>query len=370
MSRKRTKQYLMLLMVIGLVSIAAGGSGTFASFTAETHNGGNTFATGSLYLHDSVSNLSECTSESDSKNSNTAEGAGNACSTLFTVTNSQFAPNAYVDDSGGALAGNNVTTIPVLDWNGGSTGLQFGIADGAEVQISNGTDTDICTVDGAVAQGADSITVLPCDLGAHSYDNTAIVSSNGPFIGHLTLRNAGSIDGKNLKFALDSVANAGGCDQTATGLGGSTSLCDDMDFTITETDASFSGDVDYTTGDITNATGCAYGTAASNGCVADSHVLSDVSTQDPPLFGTGTWTNLNLTSGGGTNNTRQPVGVDGTTNHASGSGPGDQNADPGTNLSNAGGARYFLVEIWPGDLQNADMGASATFDVIWHMEQA
>jgi hypothetical protein len=145
-----------------------------------------------------------------------------------------------------------------------------------------------------------------------------------------------------------------------------------MDFTITETDASFSGDVDYTNGNITNATGCAYGTAASNGCVANSHALSAVSTEDPPTFaGVGSgWTNLNLSSGGGTNNTRQPIGVDSITNHGSGSGPGTQNADPGTGLTNAGGARYFLVEIWPGDLQNSDMGGSASFDVIWHMDQA
>lgn len=365
MSRKRTKQYLMLLMVIGLVSIAAGGSGTFASFTAETHNGGNTFATGSLYLHDSVANVSECTSESDANNSNTAEGSGNACSSLFTVTNSQFAPNGYVD---GPITG-TITSIPVLDWNGGSTGLQFGIADGAEVQLDNGTNTDICTANGAAAQGATSIAVNSCALGLHTYTSTSIISSDGPFIGHLTLRNAGSIDGKDLKFALDSVSNAGGCDQTVAGLNGSTSLCNDMDFTITETNASFSGDVDYTTGDITNAAGCAYGTAASNGCVADSHVLSDVSTQDPPGFG-GSWTSLALKSGGGTNNTRQPVGVDSVTNHATGSGPGTQNADPGTGDTNPGGARYFLVEIWPGDLQNTDMGATATFDVIWHMEQA
>lgn len=375
MSRKRTKQYLMLLMVIGLVSIAAGGSGTFASFTAETHNGGNTFATGSLYLHDSVANLAECKSEEAAANSNTSEtpnGTGHTCDSLFTVTNSQFAPNGYVDIAGanatGALTG-TITTIDVLDWNGGGTGLQFGIANGAELQLDNGSTTDICTVNGAVAQGATTITVNSCALGAHSYGTGSIISSDGPFIAHLTLRNAGSIDGKDLKFALDSVSNTGGCDQTVQGLGGTTTLCSDMDFTITETNASFAGTVDYTTGNITNASGCAYGTAATNGCVANSHTLSNVSTQNPTTF-SGTWTNLTLKNAGGTNNTRQPIGVDSITNHASGSGPGTQNANPGTGLNNPGGARYFLVTIWPGDLKNADMGATATFDVIWHMDQA
>ena len=55
MSKKRFKQYLMLLTVVGLVAVAAGGgSGTFASFTAETTNAGNTFATGTLVLSNTV----------------------------------------------------------------------------------------------------------------------------------------------------------------------------------------------------------------------------------------------------------------------------------------------------------------------------
>lgn len=60
MSKKRVKQYLMLLTVIGLVSIASG-SGTFASFSAETTNAGNQFATGTLALEDGVSDLSGTT---------------------------------------------------------------------------------------------------------------------------------------------------------------------------------------------------------------------------------------------------------------------------------------------------------------------
>jgi predicted ribosomally synthesized peptide with SipW-like signal peptide len=376
MSSKRVKQYLMLLTAIGLIAIASGGgSGTFASFTAEVHNPGNTFATGSLYLHDSVTNLAECKSEEAPANSNTSETpntSGHNCDTLLTVPNSTLAPNGLVDEAGanttGPLTG-TITNIDVTDWNGGTTGLQFGIADGAEVQLDNGTTQDICTVNGAVAQGATTIVVSSCALGAHSYGAGSIVSSHGPFIAHLTLRNAGSIDGSDLKFALDSVSNAGGCDQTVAGLGGSTTLCSHLDFTITEVDNTFSAAVDSTTGDITSGQGCAYGTAASNGCLANSHVMTDVSTQNPTTF-SGSWTSLNLFSTGGTNNTRQPVGVDSTLNHATGSGPGDPNADPGTNDSNPGGARYFLVTIWPGDLTNGDQGATATFDIIWHMDQA
>lgn len=375
MSSKRVKQYLLLLTAIGLIAIASGGSGTFASFSAEVHNPGNTFATGSLYLHDSVTNLAECESEQAPNNSNTSETpntTGHNCDTLFTVPNSTFAPDGTVNIAGthttGALTG-TITTIDVSDWNGGNTGLSFAIANGAEVQLDNGSTTDICTVNGAVAAGATSITVNSCALGAHSYTTGALVEAEGPFIAHLTLRNAGTIDGKDLKFALDSVSNTGGCDQTVNGLNNSTTLCADTNFTITETNSAFAATINATTGNTSGALGCAYGTLASGGCTATSQTLSSISTQNPTTF-SGSWTNLTLASAGGTNNTRQPTGVDSITNHSTGSGPGSTGAAPGTGLTNPGGARYFLVEIWPGSLTNDDMGASATFDVIWHMDQA
>jgi hypothetical protein len=78
MSKKRIKQYLMLLTVIGLVSIASG-SGTFASFSAETTNAGNTLSTGSITLDNVVNAGSDCYSSG---------GAGNvnaACDVIWTV---------------------------------------------------------------------------------------------------------------------------------------------------------------------------------------------------------------------------------------------------------------------------------------------
>src|SRR3954454_3489041 len=87
MSRKRTKQYLMLLMVIGLVSIAAGGGGTFASFSAETTNAGNYFATGTLILNDkgSTNTCTSATGTGTQGNSSNLNTVGTDCDTLFTV---------------------------------------------------------------------------------------------------------------------------------------------------------------------------------------------------------------------------------------------------------------------------------------------
>jgi predicted ribosomally synthesized peptide with SipW-like signal peptide len=69
MSKKRVKQYLMLLTVIGLVSIASG-SGTFASFSAETTNPGNTFATGTIVLSNTVNAGTACLSSAGGVNTN------------------------------------------------------------------------------------------------------------------------------------------------------------------------------------------------------------------------------------------------------------------------------------------------------------
>ena len=83
MSTKRVKQYLMLLTVIGVASIAANGSGTFASFTAETVNPGNTFSTGTLFLHNTVGAGTICSSDTQASNINTG------CSTLFSNVSSK-----------------------------------------------------------------------------------------------------------------------------------------------------------------------------------------------------------------------------------------------------------------------------------------
>lgn len=87
MSRRRLKQYLMLLTAVGIIAVAASGSGTFATFNAEVTNPGNTFAAGTLFLHD-TNGSTTCTSESATSgpnfNVNPGDGTnGNQCATLF-----------------------------------------------------------------------------------------------------------------------------------------------------------------------------------------------------------------------------------------------------------------------------------------------
>ncbi|HUJ56684.1 MAG TPA: SipW-dependent-type signal peptide-containing protein [Gaiellaceae bacterium] len=83
MSRKRLKQYLLLLMAIGVIAVAMTGGSTFASFSAQVTNPGNTFVSGTLFLHD-TSGATTCTSESASLNVNPGDGSnGDNCAVLF-----------------------------------------------------------------------------------------------------------------------------------------------------------------------------------------------------------------------------------------------------------------------------------------------
>jgi len=118
MSKKRIKQYLMLLTVIGLVSIASG-SGTFASFTAETTNAGNTFATGAITLENNNPS-NDCFSSG---------GAGNAnsCGAIWNVAS--WAPGAAANSqhltlsNDGSINATHLTMwAPLVTTTGSETG--------------------------------------------------------------------------------------------------------------------------------------------------------------------------------------------------------------------------------------------------------
>ena len=83
MSKNRLKQCLMLLTVVGLVAVAAGGgSGTFASFTAETTNTGNSFATGTIVLSNTVNGGTACLSTNGGATDTNINGA---CAAAYSV---------------------------------------------------------------------------------------------------------------------------------------------------------------------------------------------------------------------------------------------------------------------------------------------
>jgi predicted ribosomally synthesized peptide with SipW-like signal peptide len=126
MSKKRVKQYLMLLTAIGVVAIASG-SGTFASFSAQTTNPGNTFAAGTLYLHDTPNGGTTCTSESATTgpnfNVNPGDGTnGNSCAALFTANLANGATTATIAlNNAGSIATSDLQlSVPSCAWGNNS----------------------------------------------------------------------------------------------------------------------------------------------------------------------------------------------------------------------------------------------------------
>lgn len=100
---KKTKRYLMLLVAVGLIAVAAGGSGTFASFTAQVTQSANTFETGSLVLSEKSNAATACFSSAGTGNVN------DACSAIFTGGDVLF--NAGDTAITGQLTLNNTGSI-------------------------------------------------------------------------------------------------------------------------------------------------------------------------------------------------------------------------------------------------------------------
>ena len=182
MSRKRIKQYLMLLLAIGVIAVVASGSGTFASFTAETTNANNTFATGTLFLHN-TKGATTCTSESGTGNVQTT-----GCSTLFSVTNLNSNTPSTADltlTNAGSLDSANISfkapgaqvctdstvsigTLGQSETDASSTihitGLTQTVVKDSKIQLVDGSDTDVFTVTSTTNSGTAASTGIPVSL--------------------------------------------------------------------------------------------------------------------------------------------------------------------------------------------------------------
>lgn len=402
--KNRTKQYLMLLTVAGLIAIVGGaGSGTFASFNAEVSNTGNYFATGTLVLND-TSGGTTCTSAQDtSNNHNTTSPTG--CATLFTVgpINSVTATLGTEVDPG---------VIAALDLSG-LTGGAINVGDHLVLQNASG---DKQTFIAAAGLDADGSLAIDSDTATYTFPDTTTtvtdITSNTQYA-KLTLTNAGTLDASGISFKVPgspsgcvSAYNEGTASLTGANLSGSVSslsftsltgggfavgdpvvvssgghsqtfiaaspgasagdhsvavvaqtanyaypagatvsgpefggggdLCSQMNLSIVETDSSFDHGSPA-------AEGCAFGSStgvsAGLGCnIASGTALStDLHT---------TSSDLTLKADAGDNNT-------------------------GTNLAH-GGSRYFLIAINTplASLDNTFQNRKATFDLLWHIDQA
>lgn len=310
MFTKKTKRYLMLLAALGLIAIAAGSSGTFAGFNAQVANTGNTFQTGTLFLHDN-GGTNTCTSESDANNQNIA---GTGCDILFTTpsitpgttytahltlsnagtldsSDIQFAlgSSGCVDAKptigtlgSGLTSGNSVTSITIAN-------LSQSLLDGTKIELHENSDanTQTFTVSGNYNPGSSVAVTVTSQSANFSYTTAATVS-------------------------LDAFGTA---------------LCSQLKMTIQEdTNNGFGTPV---------ASTCAFPASTSATCGTPTVALSDASLASLQA--------LQLGSGTGGNST--------------------------TKLS-AGKSRYFTISILaPASLANNAQNDETSFDLLWQIDQ-
>jgi len=179
--RFTSKTYLKLLIVAGILAVIGGGAGTFATFNAETTNAGNTFATGTLFLHN-TNGSTTCTSEANSGNLNTTGSTG--CAVLFTVTNPTGTSHADIAlKNAGTIDASSLSfdipsacadskpTIATLNGavNSGDTipsgaipinsDLTQALSNKTPIELNDGTNTETFTVNGDTASNATSVPV-------------------------------------------------------------------------------------------------------------------------------------------------------------------------------------------------------------------
>jgi hypothetical protein len=320
MSITKTKRYLVVLAAIGLVSVAIGGAGTFASFNAETTNAGNYFAAGTLLLHNTA-NGTTCTSESDTTNNFQTSG----CSVLFSL--------APITDSTAvqwaSLTLTNAGTVNAKD-------IRFDAGNGCTTTASTFNATALTT---AITKGA---TVTELDLGNLTgtiKKGDTIVLSDGAgvsqaFVADANVTAAGAdtvvaVQHVTAAYSFTLAATAG----TFTSFTGSGDLCAALQIVILETGSGFTGASD--TGG--TGTSCAYGVSANSGLSCAFDPSKTLATLPHPAASSVTLKN-----------------ADGTT---------------ATSL-NAGTSRYYLIGVKVPSLSNAYQSHRADFDLHWNIEQA
>jgi predicted ribosomally synthesized peptide with SipW-like signal peptide len=308
----KTKRYLVLLAAVGLIAAGLGGTGTFATFNAETSNNGNYFATGTLLLHD-FGGTNTCTSEFDNlNNTNTASPTG--CDILFHIP--ALTPGSTYPAS---LTLTNAGTLNAQD-------IKFAL--GAACQDAPPTLATLTTGFNAT----DDITVLHLsNLGQTLVDHTQItvkVGATTETFTVLTTTAAGpTVNVPVVEVPSASQTFASGAKVILTAFGSGT-LCSDLQFNIIETQ-----------GDHTTPLGCAYGTLQTGSCTFDPAIT---------LGGIGT-------------NQSNVVAPSNTLALASGTG--------NLNALDAGKSRYFVLNVKaPASLANANMNDQVLFDLHWHID--
>jgi predicted ribosomally synthesized peptide with SipW-like signal peptide len=309
---KKTKRYLMLLVAVGLIAVAAGGAGTFASFSAETANTGNYFAAGTLFLHN-TSGATTCTSEAASA-SNLNVSNSNGCSTLF--------PNVSVKPGVTETAPLTLANAGTLNASGIKFALGSACTDAKPTIATLGTAlTNAVPVPGTITltnlnQDLLAGTQIQLHEGIHAQTLTvtafAAAAPAGPQT--VSVTSAG-----NANFAYTTAATVS---LDAFGSG----LCANLKFYVQEKDGVGGADVSCAYGSPTPATTCPANPTTTLGGVGTTPIAL---TLDP-----------------------------------------GRNGNTGVQLSSKK-SRYFVIGVVaPSSLSNTAQNTELSFDLAWHIDQA
>ena len=175
------------LLGVGLLALATGG-GTFASFSAETDNPNNTFATGSLLLSNQVQSGTVCFSYNGSSNVNSS------CDVVINSTGHKPGESSTSLGSltSALVSGTTYTSLAV-------PALPTAVPQGAVLILNVGTTSQLVTTSAAAAQNATSISVVAFTANAAYSTSTTVTLS--PFVSAtVTIGNVGTINGATLSL--------------------------------------------------------------------------------------------------------------------------------------------------------------------------
>jgi predicted ribosomally synthesized peptide with SipW-like signal peptide len=184
-----------VLMTMGTVAVAAliAGGGSFASFTAQTTNPGNTFATGTLVMSNTVNAGTACLSTGGGSISTNANAN---CDTLFNLTVKKPGDSATAD-----LKIKNEGSVDASALKAFATGCTDGDAAG---QAYHGTGTPCSVVQVYVQQWDDAAhtTATACLYGGAAVTNTCDFSNTAKTLGDYASNYTNSSNGLSIGSGL------------------------------------------------------------------------------------------------------------------------------------------------------------------------
>lgn len=380
MSRKHVKQYLMLLLAVGVIAVSLSGGGTFATFNAEVANRNNTFVTGTLYLHQTATNT--CTSESSSSNSNLNTSGihlGDACDILF----------SGVSSSGYQTIGLDMKDAGTLDGDG--LRIAFGNTSNGFAQTGCVSSVDYETV-GTVAASNGFTTVSPGGL--------QTTANNGDTINAIHLTSALGIslylgaqvelqNGSNQTQVFTTTAIVSPTATTipvtnpttitaAAGFtggdavkyspqfsGGGGNLCSELKLQMVEVGSAS----DYTDVTFASSTGNSASTDPDSECVYDGNASpttnANFGCDDSNTSALNTLANYPSFTGGTLSLRDLSTSLGAPWDSGT-----PRDPSPNGNGMDAGTHRYLVLILYVDPAaDNSVQGLKATFDLVWHMNQ-